>query len=215
MFFALHEEKITYNRNRFRSCTLFVIHLALSPVLFAVRLSLRLRRAIFSISAGIDNMPIWEYRFEMKLNELLAALERFPTALPRFVLPDGSYIPAHAHITEVGHVVKNFIDCGGLTGRNESVVLQTHVGSDTDHRLKSDRFAKILQLGERVLPHQEFEVEVEYDCWVVSQYPVAKIKPAGGHLDIFLGAKRTQCLAQERAKQETTQTCCGPAPNCC
>ena len=151
----------------------------------------------------------------MKFNELLNALQKFPTAFPRFVLPDGSYIPARAHITEVGHVVKDFIDCGGLTGRTEAVVLQTHVGSDTHHRLKSDRFAKILQLGNRVLPHEEFEVEVEYDYCVVSQYPIAQIRPAGEHLDIFLGGKRTQCLAQERAKRETTQACCASAANCC
>ena len=151
----------------------------------------------------------------MKLTELLGILRKFPSVFPRFVLPDGSYIPAHAHITEVGHVVKTFIDCGGLTGRNESVVLQTHVGRDSDHRLKSDRFAKILQLGNRVLPHQNFEVEIEYNCCVVSQYPIARLEPAGRHLDIFLGAKRTQCLAQERAKQDAAQACCTAAVNCC
>jgi hypothetical protein len=151
----------------------------------------------------------------MKFNELMSALQKFPTAFPRFVLPDGSYIPAHAHITEVGHVIKDFVDCGGLTGKNESVVLQTHVGWDTHHRLKSDRFAKILQLGNRVLPNEELKVEVEYDCCVVSQYPIARIKPAGKHLDIFLGKRRTQCLARERAKQKTTQACCAAAANCC
>ena len=30
-----------------------------------------------------------------------------------FALPDGGFVPAHFHITEVGHVEKNFIDCGG------------------------------------------------------------------------------------------------------
>jgi hypothetical protein len=151
----------------------------------------------------------------MKLSELISALQKFPTAFPRFVLPNGSFIPAHAHITEVGHVVKNFVDCGGLTGRNEAVVLQTHVDRDTDHRLKSDRFARILRLGNRVLTHEDFDVEVEYDCCVVSQYPIAQIKSAGGRLDILLGRKRTQCLAQERAKQQPTQACCAPAANCC
>jgi hypothetical protein len=151
----------------------------------------------------------------MKLNQLLTVLRNFPTASPRFVLPDGSYVPAHAHITEVGHVVKNFVDCGGLTGRNESVVLQTHVGNDTGHRLKSDRFTRILQLGKRMLPHEKLEVEVEYNCCVVSQYPITQIKAIGEHLDIVLGAKRTQCLAQERAKQTITQGCCAAAPSCC
>src|SRR3954454_16650584 len=99
----------------------------------------------------------------MKLSDLRAVLEKRPNTLPRFVLPDGNFIPAHAHVTEVGHVAKNFIDCGGVIGKNETVLLQTHVGRDVDHRLKSDRFAKILQLGERVVPNEQLEVEVEYD----------------------------------------------------
>jgi len=78
----------------------------------------------------------------MTLHGLLNALDANPKRFPRFVLPDGDYIPAHAHVTEVGHLVRNFIDCGGLTGQEEKVVLQTHVGSDTDHRLRSDGLQK-------------------------------------------------------------------------
>src|SRR5205809_3020130 len=100
----------------------------------------------------------------MTLDDLQNALEANPKRFPRFVLPDGDYIPAHAHVTEVGHVAKKFIDCGGVIGKTETVLLQTHVGCDVDHRLRSDRFAKILKLGERVLPHDQLEVEVEYDC---------------------------------------------------
>jgi len=146
----------------------------------------------------------------MKLRELKSILEAQPEKLPRFILPDGDQIPAHAHVTEVGHVVKNFIDCGGVMGKTETVLLQTHVGQDTDHRLRSDRFAKILQLGERVLPHDQLEVEVEYDCCVVAQYPIVEVKPAGKHLDVILGQRRTQCLAQERRKAAaaSTERCC-------
>jgi hypothetical protein len=151
----------------------------------------------------------------MKLSGLRAALEQHPDTFPRFVLPGGDFIPAHAHVTEVGHVVKNFIDCGGVTGRKETVLLQTHVGRDTDHRLRSDRFAKILQLGERVLPHDRVEVEVEYDCCVVAQYPISEVKPAGKHLDVILGKRRTQCLAQERRKAAAPETCCATAAACC
>src|SRR5438309_11950650 len=98
----------------------------------------------------------------MKLHELVAALQKSPTTFPRFLLPDGNYVPAHAHITEVGHVVRKFIDCGGETGQEEKVLLQTHLGRDTEHRLRSDRFARILELGERVLPDDQLAVEVEY-----------------------------------------------------
>jgi Family of unknown function (DUF6428) len=150
----------------------------------------------------------------MKLTDLRAALEQHPDTFPRFVLPGGDFIPAHAHVTEVGYVVKNFIDCGGVTGRSETVLLQTHVGQDTEHRLRSDRFAKILQLGERVLPHDRLEVEVEYDCCVVAQYPISEVRPAGKHLDVILGKRRTQCLAQERRKAAAPEVCCATAAAC-
>jgi len=151
----------------------------------------------------------------MKLSDLRLVLETHPDAFPRFVLPDGNVIPPHAHVTEVGHVAKSFIDCGGVTGRRETVVLQTHAGQDTDHRLRSDRFAKILQLGERVLPHDQLEVEVEYDCCVVAQYPVVETKALGDRLDLILGKRRTQCLAQERRKAAAAESCCGSAETCC
>jgi hypothetical protein len=152
----------------------------------------------------------------MKLADLQSALEQYPGTFPRFVLPDGDFIPAHAHVTEVGHVVKNFIDCGGVRGKSETVLLQTHVGQDLEHRLKTDRLTKILQLGERVLPHDQMEVEVEYDCCVVAQYPVTEVKPAREHLDLILGKRQTQCLAQGRRKAaEIADSCCGAGAACC
>ena len=151
----------------------------------------------------------------MKLHELRSSLQAFPDALPRFILPDGDLIPAHAHVTEVGYVTKRFIDCGGEIGKQESAVLQTWVGDDIEHRLTAGRFAKILQLGGRVLPDNNLPVEVEYDCCVVAQYPIDGVEPNGEHLDILLGSKRTQCLARERrlagestAREAAAAACC-------
>jgi hypothetical protein len=150
----------------------------------------------------------------MKLSELKTALQKHPESFPRFVLPDGDAIPAHAHVTEVGHAVKTFIDCGGVTGKTETVLLQTHVGDDTEHRLTSKRFARILELGDRLLPHDRLNVEVEYDCCVVAQYPISGAKENGEHLDLLLENKRTQCLARERAKALPASACCG-VETCC
>ena len=150
----------------------------------------------------------------MTLHELKLTVQQYPATFPRFVLPGGGFIPAHAHVTEVGHVAKKFIDCGGVLGNSDSVLLHTHVGNDTEHRLTSDRLGKILQLGERVVLHDELDVEVEYDCCVVAQYPIAKAHAAGEHLDLILGRKRTQCLAAERRKTEATASCCATT-SCC
>jgi hypothetical protein len=147
----------------------------------------------------------------MRFHDLENALEANPKRFPRFVLPDGDYIPAHAHVTEVGHVVRNFIDCGGLTGKEEKIVLQTHVGDDTHHRLRSDRFAKILELGNRVIPKADLNVDVEYDCCVVAQYPIAEARPDGEHLNLILLRGRTQ----ERRQSETAAHCCATSANCC
>ena len=92
------------------------------------------------------------------MNELKSILESQPDKFPRFILPDGDRVPAHFHLTEVGHVVKNFIDCGGTIRRTESSVLQLWVNDgDAEHRLNAGKMAKILALGERVLPHDDFE----------------------------------------------------------
>ena len=144
----------------------------------------------------------------MKLKDLKATLALHPEALPRFILPDGDQIPAHFHITEVGHVAKRFIDCGGkLHDRTDTCLLQTYVADDVDHRLTAGKFAKILQLGDQVLPHDDLEVEVEYDCCVVAQYPIATAEFTGDHIEIQLGNKLTACLARER--RETESACCG------
>jgi hypothetical protein len=134
----------------------------------------------------------------MKLKDLKATLALHPDAFPRFILPDGDQIPAHFHITEVGHVAKRFIDCGGkLHNTTDTCLLQTYVADDIDHRLTAGKFAKILQLGDKVLPHDDLEVEVEYDCCVVAQYPIATAEFVNGGIDIQLAEKHTACLAKE------------------
>jgi hypothetical protein len=151
----------------------------------------------------------------MTLRDLQGTLEANANMLPRFVLPDGDYIPAYAHVTEVGHVVRNFIDCGGVLGKEEKVVLQTHVGSDTDHRLRADRLAKILGLGNRVIPSADLDVDVEYDCCVVAQYPIAEAKPDGEYLNLILRRSRTQCRARERHESQAAADCCATSAACC
>jgi uncharacterized protein DUF6428 len=150
----------------------------------------------------------------MKLRDLQKVLKKSPNRFPRFLLPNGDYVPAHAHVTEVGHLIRTFIDCGGVRGQEEKVVLQTHAGDDTEHRLRSDRFAKILQLGQKILPRTDLDVEVEYDCCVVAQYPVVDIRLKGDCLDLMLGRGRTQCRARER-RETGSENCCSPSARCC
>lgn len=149
----------------------------------------------------------------MKLTALKSLLRAHPDALPRFLLPNGESIPAHFHLTEVGSVAKKFVDCGGTFREREVCVLQTYVADDFDHRLKADRFADILDLGRPILPNDELEVEVEWDCCVISQYPIGTGRAVEDRIEFQLGAKHTDCLAKEKCGCEpvtstTEAKCC-------
>ena len=149
----------------------------------------------------------------MKLHELKSLLRAHPTTLPRFILPDGEQIPAHFHLTEVGYVAKKFVDCGGTFRDREACVLQTYVAEDFDHRLEAKRFADILDLGRSILPGDDLEVEMEWDCCVVSQYPIASARAIDDRLEFQLVAKHTDCLAKQKCGCEseaanTPAVCC-------
>ena len=78
----------------------------------------------------------------MKLSEVKNQLSTLETVT--FQLPNGTFVPEHFHVTEVGLVTKNFIDCGG-TVRNETVVnFQLWDANDFEHRLKPKKFLDII-----------------------------------------------------------------------
>jgi hypothetical protein len=147
----------------------------------------------------------------MKLKDLKSILALHPEAHPRFIMPDGDVIPAHFHITEVGHIAKRFIDCGGkLHEKTDSCMLQTYVADDVDHRLNAGTFAKILQLGDQVLPHDDLEVEVEYEDCSITQSPLTDATFTGEFIELQLGEKHTDCLAKEKCGIDG-QSCGTPA----
>lgn len=155
----------------------------------------------------------------MKIYELNSTLNQHPGLGVRFVLPDGDLIPAEFHVTEVGHVAKNFIDCGGTTRSVNACLLQTWVSEDDkDHRLTAGKLAKIMDLARKLLPSDQLDVEVEYDCCVVAQYTVDSFKVEGSELRFVLGNKKTDCLAREACGVGTEQSGCGcgtTASKCC
>ena len=163
----------------------------------------------------------------MNLTELKARLRTQPELPVAIALPDGGRIPAHSHITEVGHLTKMFIDCGGTVRTSEACVLQTYFGSPKDdgHRLTAGKLAKILDLAKSILPPGDLPVEVEYEEGVISQFPLAGITTDGGSLVLQLGLKHTDCLAKDRcgisddvdAAEEAGRCCAGSATagGCC
>src|SRR5450755_1869816 len=108
----------------------------------------------------------------MKLNELKNQLGLQPDANVRFLLPDGNFVPVHAHVTEVARIDKRFVDCGG-TLRNDSLCrLQTWFADDLDHRLTAGKLVKILEKAKSFLESDDLEVDVEHEVGYISQFPL-------------------------------------------
>ena len=141
----------------------------------------------------------------------------------KFVLQNGTVVPKHFHVTEVGQVTKNFIDCGG-TVRNEKVVnFQLWEANDFDHRLAPQKLNDIIALSEKILGIEDEEIEVEYQSETIGKYGVEF-----NGKDFVLTSTQTNCLAQDKCGipqeklkvslsdlQNTNQSCCTPGGKCC
>lgn len=110
-----------------------------------------------------------------------------------FILPNGTFVPSHFHVTEVGEVTKHFIDCGG-TERIEKVVnFQLWEANDIDHRLAPQKLKDIILLSEKVLSIGDLDIEVEYQTDTISKYG---LEFENGNF--LLVSKQTNCLAQDK-----------------
>ncbi len=153
----------------------------------------------------------------MKLDELLRSLGHHRDKALQIALPDGSLVPAHFHVTEVGRVQKDFIDCGGTMRSTTTCVLQVWVAHDLEHRLVAAKLAKIIELASPALRSTEMEVEIEYEAEVISQYPLLAIEESDSALCLQVGHKHTACLAEDRCKIPALPLASGncSAPGCC
>ncbi len=139
---------------------------------------------------------------------LLDALTASGGAALHLMLPDGDFVPAHFHVTEVGRVRKDFIDCGGTVRSTESCLLQVWLDAgDTAHRLDSTKLAGILRLAGPLLGTIDLPVEVEYEDGRLSQYPLAAVESTPAGLLFHLGTKHTACLAPDRCGVGSSACC--------
>jgi hypothetical protein len=125
-----------------------------------------------------------------------------------WMLPDGDMIAAHYHITEVGRVQKDFIDCGGTTRSTTSCVLQLWVANDQEHRLDSSKLASILKMAQPLLKTDDLPVEVEYQQESIATFPIAAVEVTPAGLLFHLGIKQTDCLAPDRCGIPGAAGCC-------
>lgn len=145
-----------------------------------------------------------------------------------FRLPDGSCVPAHFHVTELGVSSRRFIDCGGTVRETRAASLQLWTSVDVDHRLEGDKLARIIDVArERIGVTDDLEVEVEYQGPdTIARYGLAA---ANDQDELRLVGLRTDCLALESCgvpdathglplatvAQDHTATACTPGGGCC
>lgn len=137
-----------------------------------------------------------------------------------FQLEDGTFVPEHFHVTEVGQIIKNFIDCGGLVRTEKVVNFQLWNADDYEHRLKPGKLLHIIQLSETKLGIENAAIEVEYQSQTIGKYD---LDFNGKHF--ILKNKTTACLAEDacgipnpkpKVKLSDLQSsCCTPSSGCC
>ena len=143
----------------------------------------------------------------MNVNEVQKLLAAHPGERMHFMLPDKSFVPAHFHITEVGRVQKDFIDCGGTVRSATTCLLQVWVAHDVDHRLETTKLAKIMEIAQPLLGSDQLPVEIEYEGDAISQYPLGGAESTPSGLLLYLGSKHTACLAPEKCGVGGTGCC--------
>lgn len=126
----------------------------------------------------------------MKLSEVKQILPTLENV--EFQLENGTFVPEHFHVTEVGMINKNFIDCGGVI-RNEKVVnFQLWNADDLEHRLKPGKLLNIIKLSEEKLGIEDHEIEVEYQSETIGKYDLEF-----NGKTFVLRNKMTACLAPD------------------
>lgn len=157
----------------------------------------------------------------MKLSEIKAILPSLDNV--EFKLENGTFVPEHFHVTEVGQIEKNFIDCGGVIRKEKTVNFQLWNANDFEHRLKPGKLLNIIKLSEEKLRIEDSEIEVEYQNETIGKYDL----DFDGKVFV-LKNKETACLAQDacgiptekvhKNLSELTPTAtssCSPNSGCC
>ncbi|MFC7339189.1 DUF6428 family protein [Haloferula chungangensis] len=155
----------------------------------------------------------------MNVSQFLQLLREHPEHTLTFVLSDGSTIPPHYHITEVGHASKTFLDCGGKGHRTESCILQVWIADDTDHRLHAKKLVTIFDRATELISDHELPIEIEHEAPVLTQLTISRHEVAADSLVFHLSHKHTDCLAKELCTPNfnipAIPGTCSPASGCC
>lgn len=148
----------------------------------------------------------------MKLSEIKNHLNSLNSI--QFSLPDGTLVPSHFHVTEIGHIQKQFVDCEGSLCKEEVINFQLWTSDDYDHRLSRSKLQSIIEMSEEKLALEDLPIEVEYQGATIGKYDLEF-----DGVKFLLNSTQTDCLAQDKCEVtpavETAQTQCAPGSGCC
>ncbi len=133
----------------------------------------------------------------MRLSEIKTILAAAESV--NFQVENGETVPEHFHVTEVGVITKDFIDCGGKVRHEKVANFQLWDADDYEHRLKAGKLLNIISLSEKVLGMEDLEIEVEYQSGTIGKYDLGY-----DGTNFLLLAKQTACLAREACRVEET-----------
>ena len=151
----------------------------------------------------------------MKIFDLKTTLSQVTNIT--FVLPNGGLVPPHFHVTEIGVILKNYIDCGGTIRKEKTATFQLWSAHDYNHRIKPEKILEIIEIAEKSLGLENLEIEVEYQSDTIGKYGL-EFKDGKFHLS----ATQTDCLAKDKCGIpeepeiiENQTTSCNPSSGCC
>ena len=137
-----------------------------------------------------------------------------------FVLPSGCYVAPHFHLTEVGEITKNYVDCGGTVREEKTANFQLWAADDYDHRLKPQKVIDIIEMAEKEIGLDNLEIEVEYQSETIGKYGLEFEEGR-----FLLTTTQTDCLAKEKCGIPEAQPVnlapvqsssgCSPESGCC
>jgi hypothetical protein len=127
----------------------------------------------------------------MKLSEIKEILSQQERV--NFQLENGVQVPEHFHVTEVGVITKDFIDCGGTVRHEKVANFQLWDANDFEHRLKAKKLLDIITLSEQIIGMENLDIEVEYQSETIGKYDLS----FDGE-NFVLISKTTACLAMDK-----------------
>lgn len=154
----------------------------------------------------------------MKLLDFKSVLQQIDQI--QFILPNGSFVPSHFHVTEAGAITKHFMDCGGTERIERRANFQLWVENDIDHRLSPSKLLSIIAMSEEKLGLGNWDIEVEYQLETIGKFNL----DYDGNNFLLINAL-TDCLAKDKCGIPTEKprirlsnlgaNSCDPKSGCC